>query len=223
MSAFVQDTAGSVAVGTTTNSLAYSSNNTLGDLLVALIWWDGSGSYTPAVTDSQGNTWSLAGSPAHTSSTNFVNLWCQVAYAANCKAGANTVTVTYSGGTPQYNYINIAEFSGPTATDQIATASGTTANPSASATPGQANEVVVAMFVGDMSVVSAVSGFTVWGGNQAGGGGWGSAYQVQTTATAATATSTGNSPSDWCCQLVTFGTGGTTKKGNSLMMMGCGT
>lgn len=91
--------AGFATAAATTINQAFSSNNTLGNLLVANV---ASFAYDVTnVTDSQGNTWKQAGTATANSS-----IW----YAQNCKAGANTVTLNKSStGT---GFLAIAEYSG---------------------------------------------------------------------------------------------------------------
>lgn len=78
------------ASGSTSQSGAYASNNTLGNFLVATVWID-SGMTLSSMTDTAGNTWAQA--------TSIVvgGITAYLMYAANCKSGANTVTVTGSG------------------------------------------------------------------------------------------------------------------------------
>jgi hypothetical protein len=220
VSAFVQGKDGGVInarnVAGNPGAPSYNSNNTAGNLLIAFVWWSGPDAGSTfnltSVTDSQGNTWNLiAGTLKGRASTNFTNIYCQIAYAANCKAGANTVSANLSGSPSNLDYcwISIAEFSGANIVDQTSTGSGTGATiTTGSVTPVQNNEVVVGVMVGDLSVSPGPgSGFTSIALSSAAGGGWISEYLIQTTATSVAATFTDSGTiTDWSCALATFGT-----------------
>lgn len=93
----------------TTQSKAFASNNTAGNLLVAVVSW-ATTDRTPTVSDSQGNTWTEIGTHFYDINAN-IEEGLAMFYAKNCKAGANTVTVNY-GGTCTDRVLVIAEFSG---------------------------------------------------------------------------------------------------------------
>lgn len=86
------------AVGNGSTSLAYSSTNTAGNLLIAVA----RGSTSVSFSDSQSNNWQQA------SGINNVGKGVVIWYAANCKSGANTVTLTGASA----EGFAIAEFSG---------------------------------------------------------------------------------------------------------------
>jgi len=91
-----------------TQTLAYTSNNTVGNLLVCAVRLSSTGN-TITVTDSQGNGgWTQAAAQGQTTDVHTNYLW----YCANCKAGANTITVTEAGGATSNIDILIAEYSG---------------------------------------------------------------------------------------------------------------
>jgi hypothetical protein len=81
-----------VIVGSTT--LAYGSNNTLGNTLACGIMLSVSGASDATVSDSQGNHWQRADATAYGFGGTFALV---VWYALDCAAGANTVTVTQTG------------------------------------------------------------------------------------------------------------------------------
>jgi hypothetical protein len=133
---FVQ--ARSITGGSVTSlALAYLSNNTAGNLLVAGV------SAIPAMTgisDTGGNTWnSVTGQTSDPT--------CELRYAANCAGGANTVTVTF--GSVAQPSLSIAEYSGITTAsplDKQATAAGFgTSASTASVSTTQANELLVCL------------------------------------------------------------------------------
>lgn len=83
------------------STVAYLSNNTAGNLLILVGRTNTPASVT--VSDSQSNAWAKAVAQAN-ASTNGIVIW----YAPNCKAGANTVTVSGGLGVE----LVIAEYSG---------------------------------------------------------------------------------------------------------------
>ena len=145
---------GVTGVSTIPTSLAYTSNNTLGSLLI-LTMFNISAEETTVPTDSQGNTWHLA------VGTN-ASAGCQPSmfYAMNAKAGANTVTPTIplNHGTSYAIY----EFSGiatSAALDQINSAVATN---SVSITTTANGELVFVSFddSGAAPVLAVGSGWT---------------------------------------------------------------
>lgn len=95
-------------------SLAYTSNNTAGNLLVAHFHINTGGSGVPtSVTDTRGNTWVMAGKSGKEGDNgkgggngSLQQVW----YAANCAAGANTVTA--NGVTAGSFELSVEEYSG---------------------------------------------------------------------------------------------------------------
>jgi hypothetical protein len=144
--AYVQS-AGSNAASGTTQTQAFASNNTAGNLLICVT--------DPAVpnillassnpvTDTQGNTWVLAASFINASYTPQY-----IYYAANCKGGANTVQVVYASASA-FPIMAIAEYSGiatvsPLDQGSNITTAQTTGTPYLSPTvnTNQANELLI--------------------------------------------------------------------------------
>lgn len=90
--AFVQSTNTIVCVACTSQAVAYTSNNSAGDLLIGCAVFD-SARTVSSVTDTAGNTWQVAQVQNTSSGGARVEVW----YAMNANAGANTPTVNYSG------------------------------------------------------------------------------------------------------------------------------
>jgi len=109
--AFVQSASSYVNLDSTI-SQAFASNNAAGNCLIVDVIWSeqftGAGS-SIAVTDSQGNTYTLVNTSAEQN-----NYFASVFIAPNCKAGANTVTVTFTGfiSANQGMAVAIHEYSG---------------------------------------------------------------------------------------------------------------
>lgn len=89
-------------------SVTFGSNNTAGNTLV-LMWGqtDGSGTLTPpsSVTDTNSNTWYIV--PVYAEGTGGAEATLWVAYAPDCNAGADTVTISWSSN--QYSLITAIE------------------------------------------------------------------------------------------------------------------
>jgi hypothetical protein len=102
---FVQVRAKEVTSGTT-NSLAFSSGNTVGNLIVVYAIWSNTNS--ASVSDSGGNAYTAAG-PRTTWGTNWS---AQVFYAKNIAGGSNTVTVTFATAVNSFGTAYIHEYAG---------------------------------------------------------------------------------------------------------------
>lgn len=87
-------------------SVVFGSNNTAGNMLVCCVRLPSGSGKTFTIADSQSNSWTQFPSSA-SNGTDLDTMW----YAFNCKAGANTVTVSVSTGITFFRLI-IAEFSG---------------------------------------------------------------------------------------------------------------
>jgi hypothetical protein len=140
--AFVQSKGGT---SNTLNSLgiAFTSNNTVGNLLVCAGVVNASTLAGLTITDSQGNAWTIALQDNWKSLSTFF-----MAYAPNCKAGANTVTITQLGSLISGA---ISEYSGVSTTTPLDEAgfsdsgSGTwTAATSGNVTTRENGELIVA-------------------------------------------------------------------------------
>ena len=102
---FVQSRANEVTSGST-NSLAFSSANTAGNLIVVYVLWSNTGAVT--LSDSRGNSYASAAGR-----TTWGSNWsAQVFYAKNVAAGANTVTATFATAINSFGAIHIHEYSG---------------------------------------------------------------------------------------------------------------
>jgi len=155
--ALVQQTSKEIASGTT-NSLAFASNNTAGNLIVAYVVWNNQGDVT--VSDSRGNPYTSAVGPT---------LWsgccrAQVFYARNIAGGANTVTTTFQTAVTQFGVLYVLEYSGidPTVpVDVVAAAAGTgSAMNSGSATTTNAADLIFGAAVSSAAVTAVGTGFT---------------------------------------------------------------
>ncbi len=131
-----------------------------GDLIVlALFVWDSTS--VSNVSDTQGNPYTLIGSPQTWSSHNFVE---RLYYAKNIKGGADTATVTLSGS--KYMEVRVYEYSGldpSSPLDGSATPSTGTSvtGTSGTLTTTNASDLLFGFFQSDNNVSNtAGSGFT---------------------------------------------------------------
>jgi YD repeat-containing protein len=123
----------------------FSAAQSAGDLNVVAIGWGSTSIGISSVTDTKGNTYTLAVGPTVVSSVGSTAIY----YAKNivaATAGSNMVTVHFSSGVP-YPDVRIAEYSGINTTsplDVTVTGSGTgTTSATSSVTTTNANDLLV--------------------------------------------------------------------------------
>lgn len=131
------------ALGGTTASLAFASNNTVGSLLICIFRSD----IGATVSDSKGNSWHAAIAQSN-GTIRELGIW----YALNCKSGANTVTVTGA-----FLVQVIAEYSGVATASALGTTNSATGGVSASYNSGTVTSTRSALFIGGVENESANS------------------------------------------------------------------
>jgi len=141
---YVQGNTSAPSGGATTVALAYSSNTTAGDLLVASAAWDLTNTSTASCSDSAGNAWSTAVLKLDPTSGGGNNDGLIVCYAPNVVGGADTVTVTF-GATSSSRLMAIHEYSGAAKVNPVDvtasnTAAGTTATDGVTSTAAVTNQ-----------------------------------------------------------------------------------
>ena len=154
---FVQQGAGTTRGNSSSLTLSFPANTLAGDLL--LVAFDYANGVTPsAVTDSQGNSFTLVRNPLTTPAGAVSSVY----YAKNIKGGADTVTVTLSANS-SYLEVYLSEYSGINPTSPIdaeAGASGTAgAVSSGAAKTTVAGDMIYSFCVADWAC-TAGSGFT---------------------------------------------------------------
>lgn len=193
---FVQAQAKEVTSGTT-NSLAFSSGNTAGNLIIVYAIWSNTNS--ASVSDSGGNAYAAA-----TARTTWGTNWsAQVFYAKNITDGSNTVTATFATAVGSFGAIYIHEYAGidkASPLDVSKSTIGTSrAMSSGSVTTTNASDLLFGAGASSNSVTKAGSGWTTRSsalGNRT------EDRNVTTAGSyAATATQNGNA---WVMQLVAF-------------------
>lgn len=158
--AFVQVNAATPQSPQSSVTVAYGSAQAAGDLNIVAVGWGDATSSVSSVTDSLGNTYSLAIGP-----TRGTGLSQSIYYARNIKAGSNTVTVKFTAAAA-FPDIRILEYKGVDTgapLDVKAGAAGSGANgaivSSGAATTANANDLIFG--AGTTSwALTAGSGFT---------------------------------------------------------------
>jgi hypothetical protein len=209
---FVQ-AASNTAGSTNTLSKAFTSNNTAGNCLIVI----GNANYsnvTYTISDTLGNTYAGApGSPELYSGSQSSYIW----YAANCTAGANTVTIVPSSGGVNIGLV-ILEYSGLALTSPVDAYANNSGN-GTSMTTGNTGTTTQAVELAILSLNSQ-------NGNIVNPSGWTSRarpysyLQVSdniTSTTGVQSASTTDSSGSWTAQIVTFKQPSAT--GNFLMLM----
>jgi glucose/arabinose dehydrogenase/PKD repeat protein len=181
----------------TTNSLAFSSANTAGNLIVVYVAWSNTGAVM--VSDTRGNSYASA-----TGRTTWgTNRSSQVFYARNISGGGNTVTAAFATPIASFGDIYIHEYSGLEKASplDVATSATGTANAmsSGSLTTNNANDLLFAAAASTNKVTGIGGGYT--GRTNSFGNRTMDRYVTATGSYSATATQNGNA---WSMQLVAF-------------------
>jgi hypothetical protein len=177
--------------------VTFPAAQTAGDLNIVVVGWNDTTSNVSTVQDSQGNTYALAIGP-----TRGTGLSQSIYYAANIKAGSNTVTVTFNQAAAAPD-VRILEYRGVTTLDaKVGAVGSSTAANSGTATTTNANELIFGADIVATLTTSAGSGFTsriitTPDGDIA-------EDKFVTTAGSNSATATLNSSGPWVMQMATF-------------------
>jgi hypothetical protein len=197
----------------TSNALAFGSNNTAGNFLIAIVRCQFTGG-TITVSDTQGNTWNYVRGPD-------AQLGPVLAYAMNCKAGANTVTW---GGPGQVLSGGIAEYSGIAKSNALDVSNNTgtgtgTAVDSGAVNTNFANELLIAALSSGNKTISSAS---MTEQEPTSGTSFGVFFDRIVSATGSyKLTCTLGSSATWATALASFVAASGVP--NSLMLTGCGT
>ena len=156
--AFVQAKAATPQTPASTVSVTYPLSQTAGNLNIVAVGWNDSTSSVSSISDSRGNTYTLAIGP-----TTGTSLRQSIYYAKNILGGSNTVTVTFNQAA-SFVDVRVFEYSGLSTTAPLdvtaaASGSGTTAS-SGPATTTAANELVFGAAMTGGVIKAAGSGFT---------------------------------------------------------------
>lgn len=140
---FVQVSAATAWLPTSTVVVSYPLAQTAGDLNIVVVGWNDTTATVKSVADTLKNTYALAAGP-----TKGIGLTQSIYYAKNIPGGSNTITVTFSQKA-SYPDVRILEYKGLSATaplDVTANASGTSGSnavvSSGSATTTSASELI---------------------------------------------------------------------------------
>jgi hypothetical protein len=155
---FVQVNAATPQTPTASVSVTYPVAQTASDLNIVAVGWNDTTSTVSDVTDSLGNTYTLAIGP-----TTGTGLTQSIYYAKNIAAGSNTVTVTFNQAAA-FPDVRILEYSGldtKNPLDITAGAAGNgTAASSGAATTTSANELIFGAGMTGTVFTAAGAGFT---------------------------------------------------------------
>jgi fibronectin type 3 domain-containing protein len=158
---YVQDNSTASQTPQTTVSVAYAAAQVSGDLNVVVVGWNDSSAVVSGVTDSSGNTYSLAVGPTVQSGYATQSIY----YAPNiapAAAGANTVTVTFASATSPD--IRILEYSGADPNNPVdvtaANSGNSAASDSGSATTTNATDLIFGANLGQAASIGPGAGFT---------------------------------------------------------------
>jgi len=158
-STFVQGSTKEITSGTT-NSLAFDTANTAGNLIVVYVVWSNRGSVT--LSDSGGNTYAAVAPASRWGSGNALR--SQVFYAKNVAGGANTVTARFGSSITSFGQVYIHEYSGLDRTNPLDTSAAAvgaaSAMDSGSATTSNANDLIFGAGASSSTVTAAGTGFT---------------------------------------------------------------
>src|SRR5579862_2225234 len=137
---FVQVNSGTPQSSTSSVTVAFPSAQTQGNLNIVVIGWNDTTTTVQSITDSLGNTYTLAVGP-----TKGTSLTQSIYYAKDILGGSNSVTVTFSAPA-EFPDVRILEYTGADTTsplDVSASALGNSASAnSGSATTKLANELI---------------------------------------------------------------------------------
>jgi hypothetical protein len=155
---FVQVNAATPQAPTASVSVTYLAPETASDLNIVAVGWNDTTSTVSSVTDSRGNTYTLAVGP-----TVGTGLTQSIYYANNIAAGSNTVTVSFNQPAA-FADVRILEYGGLDTSNPLdvtagAASNGTTAS-SGAATTTAANELVFGAGMTATVFTAAGAGFT---------------------------------------------------------------
>lgn len=184
-------------------SVAYSSATSSGDLLIAACTYYNVSNVAITVSDTLVNSWQSVPVQQINDGSEFLTL--QVFYVPYSKAGANTVACNYGGAGAQFTAIMIFEVSGYALKDVAtgATAASGTAIASGSITTNFNPEFVFGATAFETSGTTQGGGYTALL-TTAPNIGLSTEYLVQSSAGAENATFTGAGSSFWAATVVTF-------------------
>ena len=155
---FVQVKSATPQSASSSVAVAYTTAQAAGNLNIVVVGWNDTTSTVSSVTDSRGNTYTMAIGP-----TTGTGLRQSIYYAKNIAAGSNTVTVKFNQAAA-YADVRVLEYKGldtSTPLDQTAGASGTSnAVSSGAVTTTSANELIFGAGMTAGRYTAAGTGFT---------------------------------------------------------------
>jgi hypothetical protein len=137
-------------------STAFNDNELAGDANIVVIGWNDITRTVSSVTDSHGDTYSVA-APIKTCTTGTLSQ--AIYYCANVPAGPNTIAVTFNGAAV-YPDIRIAEVSNVNLAAENVSASGTSDTPSSGFLTPANSSLIISGITTSGTVSGAGTGFT---------------------------------------------------------------
>lgn len=190
--------------GVNGGSIAYSSNVTAGDLLIAVLDAVATASPVTTMSDTQGNVWSAIAPFTESGSGDGLCIWWCVAKST----GANTVSMTFSNSGTQ-SMLYVAEYSGVNALDVSALGQAvSTSWSSGGATTNFPNELVIGIGCGvngsGSGALTAGAGFTARASHNLGFENFIAEDKIVSSTGSQTATATDTVSDNYGLKLLTF-------------------
>jgi hypothetical protein len=140
-----------IAYGPPSNAVAFPGNVSAGDLLVCVLAQEAFLANPPTLTDTQGNTWTLA---KFQSATGLAPIQVAILWAIAGSSGPNTVTFTNAVGGTTIT-MGLAEFSGVVQTAPVDVTGGSIGSTPSSVTTTQDGDIIITILSGLTSASTA--------------------------------------------------------------------
>jgi len=157
---YVQGNSATPPTSPTTVTVPYTAAQTAGNLNLVIVGWNDPTALVSSVTDSKGNTYSLAVGPTVLSTANGGPLGQSIYYAKNiaaATAGANVVTVTFTAAAV-FPDIRVLEYSGVNPVNPLDVAKRASGNSATSSSGSVTTTNATDLLVGANTVESSTNG-----------------------------------------------------------------
>ena len=157
---YVQGNSATPQTAQTTVTVPYTAAQTAGNLNLVIVGWNDPSALVSSVTDSKGNTYSLAVGPTVLSAANGGPLGQSIYYAKNiaaATAGANVVTVKFTAAA-SFPDIRVLEYSGLNPATPLDVAVGASGNSATSSSGSVTTTNATDLLVGANTVATSTNG-----------------------------------------------------------------
>jgi hypothetical protein len=157
---YVQGNPATPRTSQATVTVPYNAAQTAGNLNLVIVGWNDPTALVSPVTDSKGNTYSLAVGPTVLSAANGVPLSQSIYYAKNlaaATAGANVLKVTFTAAAA-FPDIRVLEYSGVDPANPLDVAVGTSGNSATSSSGSVTTTNATDLLVGANTVETSTNG-----------------------------------------------------------------